>query len=176
MRWYILIASVLLFINAPAFSQGCSVYWYYMPENGSPLTTVCQGGVPIPDGYEIKIMWDADSDGPDVEDTPAQLCIDPPLCEQGPPGSANINTILFSGEEFFGQGGYFIPERGFQTTGMLQTPPRYYLRIYEADGITPLWTSVVYTVVAGPQDIICLQSEWSCGAGGPQCVVIDEQE
>lgn len=176
LRWVILTASLFLILNTCAFGQGCSVDWYYIPENGSPLTTVCQGGTPVPDGYPIWVMWDANSNGPDISDLPADTCDVPPLCEGGPVGTTNYNEFPFNGSSGIGSPGYFLTESSFQTTGALPGPPRFYLRVYEADGVTPLWTSIVYTVVTGPQEFFIPQSDWTCGAGGPQCVVIDEQE
>ncbi|MDD5087672.1 MAG: hypothetical protein PHI18_02585 [bacterium] len=57
-------------------------------------------------------------------------------------------------------------------------PPNtsYYLRVYEPDGTTVLWTSTVKTMASGPQEVTWTRSEWTCGAGGPQCIVRDEQE
>jgi len=176
LRWLISAAFLFLFYNVTAFGQGASVYWYYMPENGIPLTTVCEGGIPLPDGREVKIMWDANNNGPDISDTPAPLCIDPPLCEQGPAGSCNLNTFTFNGQAIFGQAGYFFTDPGFQTIGAIADPPKFFLRIYDLDGTTPLWTTVVYTVFTGPQDIFIPQTDWACGAGGPQCIVLDAQE
>jgi len=175
-RWFILLASLSLIVSASAFGQGCQVGFYYLPENGAPLTTVCQGGTPIPDGRSIKIMWDADGDGPDADDSLAQLCIDPPNCEEGPTGSVNINTMTFNGQTYVGAAGYFVPDYYFTSAGDVPNPPRFYLRIYDTDGVTPLWTSVVYVVAAGYHDYFIPQSDWTCGAGGPQCVVVDESE
>ena len=175
LRWFIVLASLLLFINLAA-GQCCSVQWYYGSENGTPLTTICQGGVPIPDGYPIKIMWDANSNGPDIADVPAPLCTDPPNCDLGPPGTANYNTMFFNGTAGYGALGYFYTETAFSSSGSLPNPPRFYLRVYEGDGVTPLWTTIVYTVVSGPQTYFIPQGDWSCGTGSPQCVVIGEHE
>jgi hypothetical protein len=84
--------------------------------------------------------------------------------------------MYFNGQSDIGQAGYFSPFVAFLTVAGLPNPPLFYLRIYEADGVTPLWTSVVYTLFAGPQEIFIPASNWSCGAGGPQCVVLDAQE
>ena len=175
-RWFILTASLFLILTTSAFGQGFSVFWFYAPENGSALTTVCSGGIPIPDGTTIWVMWDANSNGPDIADQPADTCDVPPLCESGPAGSVNYNHFLFNGSSMFGAPGYFVPDYAFTSTGALPSPSRFYLRVFDADGVTPLWTSIVYTFAAGPADIPIMQADWTCGAGGPQCIVIDEQE
>ena len=176
LRWLLFLSVLSLLLTASAFGQGCAVVWYYLPENGPALTSVCQAGLPLTDGYPIKIMWDADSDGPDVDDGLAVLCTDPPVCELGPNGTCNINEMPFNGLSLIGLAGYFYNETPFQSFGSLPSPPRFFLRVYEPDGVTPLWTSIVYTLASGPQEIFVLSSDWTCGAGGAQCVVIDEQE
>ncbi len=175
-RWFILLSVLCLMVAAPAFAQqGFSAMFYYLPENGSPLTTVCQGGIPIPDGTAIKILWDNDNNGPDVGDTLAPLCADPPLCESGPSGTVYYNEVPFNGSAMIGSAGYFAFEQFFSSIGTI-TPSIFFLRVYDTDGTTPLWTSIVYTLNPGAQEIFITQSDWTCGAGGAQCVVIDETE
>ena len=175
-RWILLLSALCLLTAASAFGQGFSVIWYYLPHNGTPLTTICEGGVPIPDGYVVKILWDDDSDGADLDDSLAILCDSPPLCEEGPVGTVNRNQFLMNGQAAMGLAGYFAMESGFASVGALPNPPRYFLRLYEADGVTPLWTSNVYTLSTGAQEIFITQADWGCGGAGPQCIVIDEQE
>ena len=175
-RWSLLLVLFLLVFAVSAHGQGFIVNWFYLPENGGPLTTVCDAGVPIADGYPISIMWDADSDGPDPDDALATLCIDPPNCEQGPAGTVNYNTFQMNGSAMVGLPGYFIPEAYFTSAGGLPSPSRFYLRVYEPDGITPLWTSIVYELATGFHEYFVLESDWVCGPGGAQCVVLDEQE
>jgi hypothetical protein len=175
-RWFISAAVLLLLYNVSAFAQGATVWWYYLPENGTALTTVCQGGVGIPDGSNIWVMWDANNNGPDVADQPAILC-GSPTCDGCPGGTSLINHFPFNGvASGFGAGYFAMFDFAFSTCGALQTPSKFYLRVYDTDGVTPLWTSVVYTLVAGPQEVFIPQSDWTCGAGGPQCVVLDAQE
>jgi hypothetical protein len=175
LRWFISAAVLLLLYNLSAFAQGATVWWYYLPGAGTPLTTVCQGGVPIPDGYNVKVMWDANDNGPDIPDQPADTCQIFPCCEGCPGGTANLNHFPFNGAAN-GYGPGYFESLGFSTIGALVNPSKFYLRVYEVNGTTPLWTSVVYTVVAGPQEFFVPQSDWSCGNGGPQCVVLDAQE
>lgn len=175
-RWFILLSVLCLLFAAPAFAQqGFSALFYYLPENGPALTTVCQGGIPIPDGTLIRFLWDNDNNGPDAGDTLAPLCIDPPNCEQGPAGTVNYNGLPFNGSAVLGSAGYFAFESTIASVGSF-TPSTFFLRVYDTDGTTPLWTSVVYTLNPGPQEIFIQQADWTCGAGGSQCVVIDETE
>ena len=175
-RWFFLLAIVAVLISSAAFGQGCSVIWYYLPENGPALSTICQAGVPIADGNQIKVMWDSDSNGPDADDPQATLCSDPPACEFGPAGTFNLNQFPFNGTSSFGVAGYFYNDVQLTSTGEVPVPSGYFLRIYDTDGITPLWTTVVYNLVTGPQEFFIQPSDWTCGVGGPQCVVLDEQE
>jgi hypothetical protein len=124
----------------------------------------------------IKIYWDANINGPDAADVLPTLCNDPPLCETGPQGTVNFNQFTLNGVADLGEPGCFYAINAFLSVDLLPNPSRYYLRIFEADGVTPLWTSDVKTLVSGYQEIHLLQSEWICGSGSPQCVVRDEQE
>ncbi len=174
-RWFISAAFLFLFYNVAAYAQA-TVFWYYLPENGTPLTTVCQGGVPIPDGRSVSVMWDGNDNGPDVSDVPADTCQITPCCEGCPPRSSNFNHFPFNGTGSGVGAGYFITDYGFSVIGELDVPSKYYLRIYDVDGVTALWTSVVYTVGPGPQEFFIPQSDWTCGAGGQSCIVLDAQE
>ncbi len=175
-RRFILLTVLCLMFAVPAFAQqGFSAIFYYLPEYGSPLTTVCQGGIPIPDGTLLNILWDNDGNGPDVGDTLAPLCIDPPNCEQGPAGTVNFNQQPFNGMAQSGAPGYFTFDLAFTSSGTI-TPASFFFRVYDTDGVTPLWTSIVYTLNPGPQEFFVQQADWTCGSGGAQCVVIDETE
>ena len=72
--------------------------------------------------------------------------------------------------------GYFYQEGSFSSVLQSPVPPRFYLRIYEADGTNILWTSVVKTIGDGYQEIPFTRAEWTCGTVGPQCIVRDEHE
>jgi hypothetical protein len=178
-RWAACFAVVLLLMTASAFAQPFTAAWIYDSDNGSPaLTTACppQGTTPIPDGQIVKIFWDSNSNGPDPSDPQPAICIDPPACEQGPAGTVNYNQFLMNGVAQGIGAGYFYTDASFQSATVLPDPPRYYLRIFAQDGINYLWTSRVFTLSSGPQDVVLQQSDWTCGAGGPQCVVRDEHE
>jgi hypothetical protein len=174
-RMFILTA-VMLMISASAFAQGFSALLYYLPENGTPLVTVCGGGTPVPDGRIIKIYHDTNNNGPDAVDPLATLCAVPPDCETGPAGTINYNQFTMNGTIQSLGAGYFFSDAAFTSNGAVPANPFFYLRVYEVDGTTVLWTSTVKTLIAGPQDISFVQADWTCGATGPQCVVIDETE
>jgi hypothetical protein len=178
-RWIAGLGALLFLFTASVFAQPFIVTWYYTSDFGQPLTTVCpaQGGTtPIPDGRTVKIFWDTNSNGPDATDPQPTVCIDPPLCEQGPPGAVNYDHFLMNGQAQGYGVGYFYTDPSFVSSGILPSPPLYYLRIYDTDGTTVLWTSRVFTIISGVQDIFLQYSDWTCGSGGPQCVVRDEHE
>ena len=178
-RWFAGLAALLFLVTVSAWAQPFSAAWIYAPDFGAaPLTTTCppQGTTPIPDGRLVKIFWDANSNGPDTTDVQPTVCIDPPNCLQGPNGTVNYNQFTLNGQSQGLGAGYFYPYPNFTSAFTLPDPPRYYLRVYDTDGVTVLWTTRVYTLAIGPQEIWIQQSDWTCGSGGPQCVVRDEHE
>lgn len=176
-RWLAVLAILLLALVTSASAQGFTVFWVYASDGGNPpLTTTCGGGTPLEDGRVVRVFWDVDSDGPDITDPLAPLCDVPPLCEEGPGGTMNYNEFTVNGTALEMGAGYFYTEYGMDSHGVLPEPPRYYLRIYEPDGLNYLWTSSVETLSAGFQEIYFSFSDWTCGAGGPQCTVRNEQE
>ncbi|MFZ5432466.1 MAG: hypothetical protein ACOZB3_01710 [Calditrichota bacterium] len=176
-RWNASLIAVLCLTAAIAYAQPFSASLIYEPTTGGdPLYTACDNTTPIPDGRVVKIFWDQDGDGPDETDPQPTVCTDPPLCELGPVGTVNFNEFTINGEFWFGIGGYFIPDLFFNSVNVLPESPRYYLRIYETDGTTVLWTSSVKTLTSGPQEVYWTRAEWTCGPAGPQCVVRDEHE
>jgi hypothetical protein len=175
-RWLVAFALLSLLIVPSAFAQFTSI-WYYQPDPGNTaLTTTCNGTTPLPDGRLVKFFWDVDSDGPDSTDPVAPLCDHPPQCEDGPPLTVGLNQFTMNGTAMELGAGFFYMETGFSSVGGLLNPCRFYLRVYEADGINILWTSAVRTLADGYQEIGLSRSEWTCGAGGPQCIVRDEHE
>jgi hypothetical protein len=126
----------------------------------------------------IKIFWDADSDGPDADDVQPTVCDYPELgCQGGPPETVNYNEFEFNGTYWNFGAGYFFAFSDFVSAVVLPDPPRYYLRVYEEDGETLLWTSTVRTMGPGlNEDWSLIESDWTCGSSGPECVVIDEVE
>lgn len=171
-----LLITMLLLLSASAFAQGFSALFYYIPESGTPLVTTCGGGTPIPDGRLVKIFHDTNNNGPDATDPQATLCAAPPACDGGPAGTVNFNSFTMNGTVQGIGAGYFFTDIAFTSSGSVPANPFFYLRVYELDGTTVLWTSTVKTLIAGPQDISFVQADWTCGATGPQCVVIDETE
>jgi hypothetical protein len=176
LRRFAFAAAFLLMFTVPVWAQGFSVLFLYLPWEGSPLTTTCNGSTPIPDGRTVKIFWDADSDGPDLTDPQPIVCDEPPMCDTGPPQTVNYNQFTLNGAATGHGPGYFEPELLFTQPYDMPTPPRFYLRVYDTDGTTLLWTSAVKTVQSGIQDIHFAQTDWTCGSGGPQCLVRDEHE
>lgn len=179
LRWFVLSAALLLLFAVPVLAQDLfQAQFTYIPDfpGNDPLTTTCQGSTPIPDGRIIKIFWDSDSDGPDLTDPQPTICDAPPLCEGGPAQTVNFNEFPINAAEWEYPAGYFLASTYFSCNLSMPTPPRYYLRIYETDGTTVLWTSTTKTLTTGLQEINLLRSDWTCGSGGPQCLVRDEHE
>lgn len=169
----IALASIAL-LHSAASAQGFNMAFNQLPP-ASPLTTTCEGNTPLPDGTVVKIFQDVDNDGPDAEDPQPVVCTDPPDCIT-PFDAVNFNEFLVNGDALFIGTGYFGTEVSLTCASTVPANPHYYLRIYEVDGITPLWTSTVATAVIGYQEVNFTDEDWTCGAGGPQCTVIDETE
>jgi len=179
LRWFALVAAMLLLFAVPVMAQSLfQAQFTYISdfEGNTPLTTACSGSTPIPDGRVIKIFWDVDSDGPDTTDPQPTICDVPPLCEGGPAATVNFNEFAFNSAEWGYDAGYFLASTYFTCYVAMPDPPRYYLRIYETNGTTILWTSTVKTLISGIQEVNLLLSDWTCGSGGPQCLVRDEHE
>jgi hypothetical protein len=88
----------------------------------------------------------------------------------------NFNQFTFNGVDMGYGAGYFDTDPLFQMAFSMPDPARYYLRAYESDGVTLLWTSTVKILTPGVQDVHFQRNEWTCGTGGPQCLVRDEHE
>lgn len=179
LRWFAFTAALILLFAMSAMAQDLfQAQWTYISEypGNNPLTTTCLGSTPIPDGRLVRIFWDVDSDGPDLTDPQPTICDVPPMCEGGPATTVNFNEFTFNAGEWGLPTGYFFGTVYFTCYLIMPNPPRYYLRVYETDGTTVLWTSTTKTMTTGLQEINLLQSDWTCGAGGPQCLVRDEHE
>ncbi len=176
-RWLAASALLCLLLVPSAFGQFTSI-WVYVPNDGAnaALTTTCNGATPLPDGRIVRIYWDVDSDGPDGTDPLAPLCDHPPICEDGPPLTVGLNEFIMNGTAVEIGAGYFYMETAFSSIAGLPSPSRFYLRVYEADGVNILWTSVVKTLSDGYQEVNLIRADWTCGANGPQCIVRDEHE
>jgi hypothetical protein len=180
-RWTLAVAAILMLCASASFGQGfvASISYYGPPSypDSPPLTTVCNGSIPVPDGRIVRIFQDRNPVGPDPTDLQPVVCNNPPACEDGPQGTVNFNQFTMNGVSSGLGAGYFAPSRAFVSVGGMPPGSRnYYLRIYEPDGITVLWTSSTFTLFSGFQEINLIFEEWTCGQGGVQCLVVDETE
>lgn len=166
-------ALALLFVSQHAMAQFNAIIIHSDP--AAALTTTCGGATPIPDGALIKIFADADADGPDLDDPQPEVCNDPPDC-QLPFGAVNFNQFTMNGVALDIGAGYFGTEPPFSCTTTIPFGGRFYMRVYEPDNTTVLWTSTVFTLQSGLQEVYFTDQDWTCGATGPQCTVIDESE
>lgn len=173
-RWnlYALAFGILL-VGQQAMAQFNAILLHVPPS--AALTTTCGGATAIPDGRLVKIFLDADSDGPDLTDPQPTECIDPPDCVT-PFDAVNFNEFTLNGTLFGIGTGYFGTDPAFSCTSAIPGTGRFYLRVYETDNTTVLWTSTVFTVTVGLQEVYFTDADWTCGATGPQCTVIDESE
>ncbi|MBU0692184.1 hypothetical protein KKC97_12945 [bacterium] len=174
-RWIFAAAAILMLSASMSFGQGFVVTFYYYSADGPPLTTECDGSTPLPDGRIVRIFADADYDGPDPEDPQPTLCADPPdNCAQG---TVNIDQFTTNGVSVSLGAGYFASSPTLVSYGGLPPYFFYYLRIYEADGTTVLWTTDTFLLsTSGPIAIFLTEEDWTCGQGGIQCLVVDETE
>ena len=173
-RWTMYVmACALMLIGQQAMAQFNAFIAYSTPDPA--LTTVCGGNTAIPDGRLIKIFQDVDADGPDFDDPQPTVCSNPPDCNE-PFDAVNFNQLPMNGLAMTIGEGYFLTEPAFTCNSTIPGNGRFYVRVYEPDNTTILWTSRVFTVVNGLQDVIFVQADWTCGSVGPQCTVIDESE
>ncbi|MBU0690810.1 hypothetical protein KKC97_00505 [bacterium] len=78
-------------------------------------------GAPLPDGTEIRILWDRNANGPDDSD---------PMPVVGEKGvTANINRFTVNGVEVGLKAGQFYSTPVFTIKGMNPSPPFYYLEV-----------------------------------------------
>ncbi len=119
-------------------------YW-----DGAPLTTECNSSTPIPDGVMVRIFWDNDANGPDVDDPQPPLCAHPPDCMDGPSFTVNQIEFAMNGSENWGLGTFYM-SRYFVISEAL-SPNIFFLRIYCSDG-NILWESDAMNVPAGASE------------------------
>lgn len=168
------VAWCLFLVGSSAMAQGFNMnFGYYTPN--PPLVTTCGGATGLPDGRLVKIFQDVDNDGPDLTDPQPLVCTDPPDCVT-PFDAVNIDHFFTNGVDVGEGPGYFATLEALTCASTIPANARYYLRIYEADNTTVLWTSTVSTAVMGYQETNYAPGDWTCGAAGPQCTVIDETE
>jgi hypothetical protein len=175
-RSFLVVSLLILCCIPAAFGQGITATLSYLSTEGDPLTTECEGITPLPDGRIVRIFQDTNSNGPDPTDPQPTICEDPP--DNCPDGTVNFVEFTINGV-LLGLGeGYFYTTPSFSSFGGV--PPGaqyYYLRIYEADGVTVLWTTETFFISAGGYTEIAIPEEnWTCGQGGVQCLVVDETE
>ncbi|MBK6765347.1 MAG: T9SS type A sorting domain-containing protein [bacterium] len=153
-----LLSSVMLLAGLEiAFGQPNEIVITYN-DCDHPLTTLCGGGVAIPDySVEVELMWDQNNNGPDSTDQPARQS------ENGPPF-----TIPMNGGDLLGCEGTFISESTFTPWPSPPNPPRYWLRIYIADGPTT-WRTGSFTVTEWYFELLLQHSHWFCNESPVAC-------
>jgi hypothetical protein len=124
------VAVAVLALAGLGFAQG--INWY---NDTWVMRDTCDGvGNPLPVGTPIYIMWDVNSNGfgtcaePDPQDTPPQLCDDPPLCDTYYPPCSFGFSMMHMGD-VIGQPGRFANDLYFVAAGCAPTPPYFYLKI-----------------------------------------------
>ena len=128
------------------------------------LTTERDGNIPLAEGTNIEIMWDADDDHEYSEgDRLPPLCPTPP--DNCPFQSVNFNQFSMNGVELGIGPGTFGTDPTFTSFGEHLDPSRFYLVIRCADG-EPLWTSEMVDVPDGLSEFD-LQFEFSECVGTP---------
>lgn len=173
-RWTMYALGVaLLLVGQQAMAQFNAILVHAPP--ASPLYTTCEGPTPLPDGTPVRIFMDVDSDGPDLDDPQPTVCVDPPECVT-PFDAVNFDEFAVNGVLFGIGAGYFGTDPAFSCTSTIPSTGRFYLRIYEPDNTTILYTSTVFTVIIGLQEVYFTDLDWTCGSAGPQCTVLDETE
>jgi hypothetical protein len=152
-------AALLLALASMSYAQGFCAFIY---DGEFPMRDACTNGNPVPDGTMMYIYWDSNSNGPDATDPLAPLCNDPPSCSSGAPtGSVNYNQMPINSGEWGLDAGEFFPDRAFCSVGDVTNPPRFYIRLPLANGVT--WTSRVMTFVSGPgNDTDLGAADWTC--------------
>ncbi len=159
MRAAVFLMAALLLTAIPGFSTN---FVAMFAESDHVLTTNCDGtGDPLADGTPVKIFWDANNNGPDETDAQVELCKDAPKCEEGPAGTYNFNEFTLNGSSVMGIPGTFALTRGFTSAGVTPVVSRFFLRVM---GSKVTWTSNVFTVQPGPQELEI--SGWTCSNGG----------
>lgn len=112
------------------------------------LTTDCDSDVPLAEGTNIYVMWDADNDH-----TPSAGDRLPTLCTTEPCGfqTVNFNQFTLNGIALGLGAGMFGTELAFSTYGEHLDPSRFYLEIRCTDG-NVLWRSEMVDVPDGLSD------------------------
>ncbi|HEY3295063.1 MAG TPA: T9SS type A sorting domain-containing protein [bacterium] len=153
-----MVALAILALTAFASAQNFVACIY---DDSLTLTTTCGGSTPLPEGTMMTVYYDANSNGPDSTDHPGTVCDQPPDCPSGPPGTLNMNQSPINGVAQGIGAGMFLTDPCLTSSGITPSPARYYLVInYPANNPTIKWTSEVFTVAVGPQDVRLVH--WTC--------------
>lgn len=145
-RW--LFVAAILLASIPGFGQG---FVALIGETDQVLTNSVNGStVPLADGANVLIYWDRNHNGPDKADIQPEVCKHPPLCEDGPAYSVNLNSFKLNGVSTLNEAGKFFTEYGFTSVGGLPENPHYYL-VVQGNGTN--WHSNTFTLVQGPNEI-----------------------
>lgn len=111
------------------------------------LTTECDGNIPLAEGTNIEIMWDADDDGQySTGDRLPPVCPTPP--DNCPFQSVNFDHFSLNGIELGIGPGTFGTDPTFTSFGEHLDPNRFYLVIRCTDG-NVLWRSEMINVPDG---------------------------
>lgn len=113
------------------------------------LTTECDGNVPLAEGTNVLVMWDADNDGqPSAGDRQPTVCANPDDCGYQ---TVNFNQFPINGVAMELGPGRFLTDPAFSTYGEHLEPSRYYLEVRCTDG-NVLWRSEMVDVPDGLSD------------------------
>lgn len=113
------------------------------------LTAGCDSDVPLADGTNILIMWDADDDREYSDgDRQPTVCVNPEDCAFQ---TVNFNQFALNGVAIGLGAGMFMTDGAFTTVGERLNPSRYYLEIHCTDG-NVLWRSEMVDVPDGLSD------------------------
>lgn len=111
------------------------------------LTTECGGNVPLADGVNIEIFWDADDDHDySAGDRHPPVC--PPPQDNCPFQTVNFDRFTMNGVEIGTGAGTFGTDPTFTSYGANLEPSRFYLVIRCTDGDT-LWRSDMIDIPDG---------------------------
>ncbi len=113
------------------------------------LTTSCDSDIPLADGTNILVMWDADNDHEySAGDRQPTVCLNPEDCGFQ---TVNFNQFALNGVAIGLGPGTFMTDPAFTTVGEHLEPSRFYLEIRCSDG-NVLWRSEMVDIPDGLSD------------------------
>jgi hypothetical protein len=157
-RIFLMAACLTLFASL-SFGQGFNAQIY---NDDHALLQNCDGA-PLPDGTQLYIYWDANSNGPDAAD--AQPVVGPNV------GNVNYNTFPLNGEADLSYPGGFVTGDDFSSVGINPQPNRYYVTTHCGDG-SAQWVSEVFLLNSGPNTIDL--NAWGCNSCAAGCTPTPE--